>query len=264
MTARAGEMSWEILNAYVDGELDPAISAQVAEAAASDAATAARIFTLSKLKASAAGVNCQDGSLLPLPVLPKRARRSSRYGYAVAAGLALAACFCFQYLAAPPTVQTWLDFALGAQRQWLVTAARTGSEARSRVTIGATTATRPLDLSGANLSLVYVAPLSQVDKSGSTFLGYRGPHGCLVGLWIGDPQNGLGHTPQPFDVKQMRVRAWSGQNAAYAVIARGMDPVKIGRLADAIARLVDPLQIVNESVTTALRDVARSGAPCRA
>ena len=40
------EISWELLNAYVDGELDPAMSAQVAAAAATDPSLAARVATL--------------------------------------------------------------------------------------------------------------------------------------------------------------------------------------------------------------------------
>lgn len=52
MTTDEMEISWVILNAYVDGELDRVMSAKVAAAVAQDATIAARVATLSKLKAS--------------------------------------------------------------------------------------------------------------------------------------------------------------------------------------------------------------------
>ena len=46
-------MTWEILNAYVDQELDPRRAALVADAVARDHGLAARVATLSKLRATA-------------------------------------------------------------------------------------------------------------------------------------------------------------------------------------------------------------------
>lgn len=259
------EMTWEILNAYVDGELDPVMSARVAAAAAQDAALAARIATLSKLKASAARLDIPGSGIPPLPISSKRGRHGPWRTYAIAAGLAmvLAAGLLVQSRLAPKAARTWLDVALVAQQQWLDIASRNSSDDRSPVKIGAATATRPLDLSDAELKLVYAAPMSPLMGSDATFLGYRGPHGCMVGLWIGSPQAGLGAIPKPLDVKDVRVRAWGDQTAGYALIAKGMDPARIDRLADAVARLVDPGQIVDEGVRTALRDVARTGNACR-
>lgn len=49
------KITWDVLNAYIDGELDRAMSARVAAAAAQDTTLAARFATLSKLKASTPG-----------------------------------------------------------------------------------------------------------------------------------------------------------------------------------------------------------------
>jgi hypothetical protein len=124
-------------------------------------------------------------------------------------------------------------------------------------------AARALDLSDADLKLVYAATLPPVAGSEAMFLGYRGPHGCLVGLWIGAPQNSIGSAPETFDTGDIRVRAWHDHVTGYALLSKGMDPARIDRLAEAVTRLTDPRQIVDDSIRTALRDVTRTGAACR-
>lgn len=59
------------------------------------------------------------------------------------------------------------------------------------------------------------------------------------------------------------MRAWRDRVAGYALIAKGMDPTRIDRLAEAVARLVDPGQIVDDGIRTALRNVTRTGTACR-
>lgn len=59
-------MSWERLNAYVDGELAPADAAAVASAVAQDPGLARRVATLARLKANVTG-------------LPRQGRRPSPF-----------------------------------------------------------------------------------------------------------------------------------------------------------------------------------------
>ncbi|MBA2402484.1 MAG: hypothetical protein H0V72_28090 [Bradyrhizobium sp.] len=269
-------MNWGLLNAYVDGELDRVMSAKVAAAAAQDATVAARIATLSKLKASVLQLEVSPTDLPPIPIAPRRVGLSSWRGYAVAASLlAVVATGLSIYRdfdsksgrtlpGATVAEKNWLDGALAAQQQWLGSASPNNSGDRTIVTIGAAAAARPLDLSEAQLRLVYVAQLPSSIGGETTFLGYRGPQGCMVGFWIGSPQDGFGTAPKALDAGDFRVRAWRDQAAGYALIAKGIDPARIDRLAAAVARLVDPGQIVDDGVRTALRDIPRTGAACPA
>ena len=265
MTTDEMEMSWAILNAYVDGELDRVMSAKVAAAVAQDATLAARVATLSKLKASVHQLESTAHQMPPLPIRFQDRRFAAWRIYAVAASLVmvLAAGLLIHLHPASYVAQTWLDGALAAQQQWLASASRNNPDDRTIVTIDAAAAARPLDLSDAQLKLVYVAQMPSSIGGETTFLGYRGPHGCMVGFWIGTPQAGLESAPKSLDAGDFRVRAWRDRVAGYALIAKGMDPTRIDRLAEAVARLVDPGQIVDDGIRTALRDVTRTGTACR-
>lgn len=259
------EISWELLNAYVDGELDPAMSAQVAAAAATDPSLAARVATLSHLKASVSAP-AHPGRIPPLPAAlrsrwPARSRIAAM---AAAVMLLLAASILTQRQLSPPSTPIWLDAALAEQQHWIAlsSAGKPGDD--GLVAISASTAARPLDLSDAQLKLVYAVPVSRMSGQDATFLGYRGPHGCMVGLWIGPPQNDLGASPVALDTGNIGVRAWRDQLRGYALIAGGMDPARIDGLAAAVVRMVDPGQSIDDGIRTALRDVAHTGRACRA
>lgn len=87
MTTDDIEMSWDLLNAYVDGELDRFMSAKVAAAVAQDATLAARVATLSKLKASVHQLEFSAGQLPPLPIGLQGRRFAAWRIYAAAASL---------------------------------------------------------------------------------------------------------------------------------------------------------------------------------
>ncbi len=264
MTIDETEMTWGILNAYVDGELDLITSAQVAAAAAQDARLAARIATLSKLKASTIALENPVSQVPPLPYGFRQHRRASWRVYGIAAGLALfiaIGLLAWLYLGSRAD-HDWLDAALTAQRHWIESASKHDVGGTPIVIIGVTRAARPLDLSDAELKLVYVAAAPPLAGSEPMLIGYRGPHGCMVGLWIGLPQAGVGPVPQQFDTGEIRVRAWRDQSTGYALMSKGMNPARIDRLAEAVARLADPKQLIDDSVRFALRDVTKTGAAC--
>lgn len=259
------KITWDVLNAYVDGELDRSMSARVAAAAAQDPTLAARIATLSKLKASTPAPGILEHQIPPRPAVAKSRDLASWRTYAIAAGLTLilAAGVLTEGRRIPKGDDAWLTGALAAQRQWINSASQEASRDRPIVTIGAATAARALDLSDADLKLVYAATMPPVAGSEAMFLGYRGPHGCMVGLWIGAPQNNIDSAPKIFDAGDIRVRAWHDQVTGYALLSKGMDPARIDRLAEAVARLTDPRQIVDDGIRTALREVTRTGIACR-
>lgn len=265
MKASDIKVTWEILNAYVDGELDRAMSARVAADAARDATLAARIATLAKLKACTVDPGVSPVQIPPSPAFSKKRSRRVWRPVAIAAGLA--AILALGMLTSGRLVRTsddaWLTSALAAQRQWIASMPQVGRGDRPAVTLGAASAAHALDLSDADLTLVYAATMPPIEGNAAVFLGYRGAHSCMVGLWIGAPQNSVGSTPRTFDSGNIRVRAWRDNTAGYALLARGMDPARIDRLAEAVMRMTDPRQIGDDGIRTALREVKRTGASCR-
>ena len=265
MTVSDNKVTWEILNAYVDGELDRAASARVAGAAAQDATLAARIATLAKLKACTVDPRVSSVQIPPPPAFSKKHPRRLWRPAAIAAGVALVLALGF--LTSGRVVRTtddaWLTSALAIQRQWIASVSQDSHPDRSVVTIGAATAARAIDLSDADLKLVYATRMPPIEGTEAVFLGYRGSHGCMVGLWIGAPQNAVGPMPQTFDFENIRVRAWRDNTAGYALLSKGMVPARIDRLAEAVMRITDPQQIGDDSIRTALREVKRTGASCR-
>lgn len=259
------QITWEALNAYVDGELDRATAARVATAVAQDPTLTACIATLSKLKASTSSLGILAYQIPARPGLAKRRHLGSWRTSAIAAGLTLilATAILTRGRRVPKADDTWLTGVLAAERHWINSVSQDASRDRPIVTIGAVTAARALDLSDADLKLVYAATLPPVAGREGMFLGYRGPHGCIVGLWIGALREITGAAPEAFDAGDIRVRAWHGQATGYALLSKGMDPARIDRLAEAVARLTDPRQILDDTVRTALRDVTRTGAVCR-
>ena len=258
-------ISWEILNAYIDGELDRTTSARVADAVARDTMTASRVATLAQLKANTVGIEISREHIPAIPSATEKNTGRSYRSYAVAAALALfvLAGIGSEFPGVHRSNSTWLDHAITAELQWIASADKTPSRGEAVVTIGATMSERALDLSDAQLKLVYVAPTSQLGRGEGSFLGYRGLHGCMVGLWVSPSLEDLGPTPAVLDTKGILVRAWRGRNATYAILSRGMDPARIDQLAKAVARLLDPDQKLDEDLHVALRHTTRIGTACR-
>lgn len=261
------EINWNVLNAYVDGLLDRDMSANVAAAAATDPDLAARIATLSKLKANTPRpAHISDESVPPFPEFSGDAVLTRRR----LAGLAAAIFVAFAIAAAAgswphnaPRGGDWIRDAVAAQKRWLASASSHNGDDVSLVRVDAAKATKPLDLSDADLKLIYVATAKSPGSAETMFLGYRGPHGCMVGLWIGPPQTNIETSPRKFDSGSILVRAWKDQTTGYALLSKGMDPARLDLLADAVSRLADPRHTVDEEIHTALRDVKRTGAACR-
>lgn len=74
--ARQGP-DFETLSAYVDGELDPAWAADIADLAARDPAVARRVAKLHALRAAVGGMTA-DVVVLPTPAVGRRSRSSGR------------------------------------------------------------------------------------------------------------------------------------------------------------------------------------------
>ncbi|MFZ5791057.1 MAG: zf-HC2 domain-containing protein [Pseudomonadota bacterium] len=252
---------WERLNAYVDGELSPAEAAEVAAAVARDAELAGRVATLTRLKAATSGLAPQHPAPPP-PRLP--ARRSRSYALPLVASLVLlivAAVSIWLWRPDSQPPDSWLAQAAASHRAWIQSAGAGEAPGKVLAALQAGDIVDVPDLTDAHLSLVHAAAES---KTGGVFLGYRGIHGCRVGLWIGAPSPDLGAQPKPVASDDIAGYAWRLGNTGYALLARGMDPSRLKQLADAVAKITGQGNRLNQEIRTALRNTAQTGAPCQA
>ncbi len=255
-------LTWQTLNAYVDQELDARARAEVASRAAADAAIAARIATLSQLKA-----NTRLAEQMPIGAPPIRRRRRLQLGAvawvaAVAVIVAITTVLSIRGPAQPENA-TWLAEAVAAQKRWLAAEPRSETEPHRPLNILISRDGRPFDLSEADLVPVYAATPHLERTPRSAFVGYRGPHGCLVGLWVGERGDELTPIPKSFDVGAVLVRAWRNSSGSYALLSEGMDPRRMDRLAAIVGQISDPAYHFGEDARVALRQVPHTGRACR-
>lgn len=250
-------MDWQRLNAYVDGELDPAAAAEVAASIARSPDLAARVATLSRLKAAA--VELEPGAEPPTPRLRRWTPR--RLAAMVAAAAVVVAIGLGAALRLAPdraSGTAWLEGAVVAHAAWLDQKATDGP-APAAVALGHGVP----DLTDARLTLdrVTVSDGSPGRPPAGTFAGYRGSRGCRVGLWIADAAEGLGEAPSPIATAGLEGYAWRAGAIGYALVARGMDKARLAALADAVSRITHRQQRLDEALRTALRDTS-AGTPC--
>ncbi len=263
-------IGWDKLNAYVDGELDAQGNAEVAGALALDPDLAARVASLARLKACVAEAGESE---MPPPVRsPARSvppRRSFAWvGVAGAATVVLAvALMSFERLRpapAPPAPARVLELsglsaAAAMYDRWIAGNDGGGDQQRP---LDWQPMGHPPDLGEARLRLVYRDATEPRDRH-AVFYGYLGPNGCRLGLWIGRGEYG-GRTspPQAVHLGELAGYVWTAEWLEYAVVARGMDPVRLASLAAIIERIIERDMKLDRDVRLALQNAARTGATC--
>lgn len=261
-SAGGDRVSLDRLNAYVDDELSPEQAADVAAAIARDPRLAERVATLSRLRAVTRRLPPEMAP--PAFMLPRRRRFSA--ALPIAAALALAACIGFLALRpsgpakAPDGV---LAAAVAAHRHWIAGRQAEAPEQRVRIDLAAAQSGHLPDLRASALELTYLS-LDPTSGDGGLLAGYRGPHGCRLGLWMAPHSGRWDAVPAASDRDGLRIRAWSAVGADYALLSQGMDPARLDRLADVIAKLTRQKQAPTDEQVAALRDVPNIGQPCGA
>lgn len=227
-------ISWEMLNAYVDGELEAETSARVASAIADDPALARRAATLSRLRAAS---RCLGSAPARAPVPPPQSKRNlARRALAVAATLLAVIAFGALWIGTggDRTGGTAFGAAVAAHRHWLDQDVAAQDDPASVQPAALQVGGFP-DLSSAAMRLVYVAREPR-DERGGIFAGYRGPNGCRIGLHIGPPLAGLSASVSAADHEDFSIRAWRTGKASVIVTARGVSTARLEQIAGLIAR----------------------------
>ena len=274
---KAARPSWQDLNAYVDGELTPRESSEVARAVAADARFADQVATLSRLKAALH----DSHEAAPEIAWPKTfaggpARRFGRPGWRAAAA-AVAAVAVTGAIAA---FALWPD-GPNANRARVVGQAKAVHHAwlaeESRGKAAAVTAGRVLvglhrfggqahmpDLSAARLTITRVK-VFESDPGGGPVLhiGYAGTRGCRVSLWIGVAAAGFPAAFAALGDGADAAYSWRVGSIAYVMLAKGMDPARLALIAKAAHRATLDYAPPNTDTKTALAKSRAESRPCR-
>ena len=262
-------IGWDQLNAYVDGELVAAGRAEVATALAQDPDLAARVASLSRLKAAATQGATAHVAAAPPFVLPRppaaRSYGVDRRWAALAAALVLAifsgaALLSRPRASAPETAD--LDQAAAMHAAWLDSSRTTSDTAGVQVQLGPRETVRVPDLTEAKLKLVYQSSVSGNSERPVVFLGYLGPNGCRLGFWIGRNAAGAMSSLRRASIGELTGYVWARGKYEYALVAKGMDPMRLGSFATIVASIVERDHRLDEELVVALRTSAMMGGTC--
>ena len=257
---------WEMLGAYVDGELTQEERAEIAAELARDPDVAARVASLSLLKACTASAAPAPPPLqmLQVPAPPSRTvlTFAARALLATCAAIVLAMIVssALQMRAPMPVLElTALRQATSLHEAWL---AGIGTPETFAFQGNPWPAGAP-DLREAKLRLVHVHRASDREHHGAArFFGYLGPNGCRLGLRISDDYSGHPSDPRAVRLGDISGYVWERDGKAYAIVARGMDPLRLTSLASVIARILERQNRIDNDLRVALRRSATTGSAC--
>ena len=252
------EKHWQRVNAYVDGELDPASAADIAAAVARDRALADAVATLTQLKAATA-------ASVEAPAISIREPRRPWHRLALAASLALAIG-----LAAAIALHAGRDdsssFARAVERHTAWAASErteAGTELPGPTLAGLARlgfAAEIPDLADAGLTLAQVTVVDERDGAAGFQIRYVGTRGCRVSLLVERARSGTAAARQ--NVGSVRAVSWLVQDLQYTLLASGMYEQRfetIAATAEASTRRERPTV---DRLRQALREQREQSPPC--
>lgn len=158
-----------------------------------------------------------------------------------------------------------LDNAVAAHGAWIGGAKTKAASDRIQIALEARELVRVPDLSTAQLSLAYVSLNAERSASGGILLGYVGPNGCRLGLWIADAgHRGFGTELRHVSRGGTGVHIWQNGTTNYAVLGRGMDPERLSALAAIVRAIVDRDHKLDDALRAELQTAAGQGTRCPA
>jgi anti-sigma factor RsiW len=235
------DLSFEMLSAYVDGELPPHVAASIARLAAVDRRVAAQVAALQDLRAGVSGIAPE---IVMVAVKPPTSRESPPAGVLAALGaimLALAALVGFLGGDTAPggTPPVALAGLIDRHDAWI---------AAGTVLRAAATDADPVDLLLAHAGLMTAGSASIHLPGGAVarHAGYIGQRGCRLSLFqvprketraaeaIDLAIDGDEETASP-----LLTAHWSHAQTTFILIARGMDPVRFAGIASNLEAATD-------------------------
>lgn len=255
-------ISWETLNAYVDGELTPREAAEVARCVARDTDAAAQVAAISALKAATRDtVEPVEGIVLPEP--ERRSRRrvvlaASIVAAAILAGLTMAGSI-------EDELSAELEVAHQMHHEWI----------DSNRGLREADPAYMLETSLAHLDLMaYVPDLSEVDlrfthiralpaqAGAGLHVGYLGARGCMLSLVIMRDPVALSSARREVFFDDRTGYTWTAGRYGYILLADRMDPARLARVAVVIERLTRRNAALTARDRVALDESRAQSQPC--
>ena len=259
---------WKTLNAYVDGELDPAAAAAVADAAGADAAVADEIALLYRLK----GITHALAPEAPADLADLVPKRRRIWPAALAACIAAAMVAGTALWVALATVRTpalpsdLLVTARDLHDKWLAADAHGPTNVPPAVLLtaltrfGQTPVVPDLESTALAIGLVTVAhgpdgPVLQV--------GYRGHHGCHLSLFV-FPDARLPRTAALAATGKERAYGWRVHDLGYLLFAVGMDQTRLALIAEKVEQATRARAPLDAAARQQLAENKRASVTCHA
>lgn len=266
MTNRPTEQE---LNAYIDGELSPEDVARIARAIARDAAVAARVATLTRLKSTMSGLADQPHGAISLP----RPRWSVGL-VALAASFGLLIAVSATLLSGITPINNpdpaWFDEARSEHKGWAVDPADPNArevEANlfltsiERIALPVQTP----DLTSAKLRLTYLQFYEATRTAAPAMhLGYTGRRGCKVTLWVTSAPETLGRNLTEIRLDKIRGFRWRVGETAYAMFATGMEEHRFTVIAKKVFDSTREHRGFDDGTRMALKNASTGVPPCQA
>lgn len=263
----AAAVTFEMLNAYVDGELDAAQAALVARAVAENPMLAREVAALTRLRSAIAEGLEAPAVVLPDPARPAARRRLAAVSAAAALVLAVAAALMAGHLGGGGSEPGWLADAWQAHRAWAVD--RPADERPAPIAArvpdaGALSGAYVPDLTASRLTLVHsqVRPLS--GGGHALVSGYRGSRGCKISLIVFPTAGGLPETLQPLRRAGQEAFGWRAGGLDYVILSDGMERGRFAHLAESVRESSRRHAPFDAKTRMALRESRDNSAPCPA
>ena len=252
------EKRWQQVNAYVDGELDPAMAADVAAAVANDRALAGAVAAISRLKAAAAeGLETPAISL----EMPRRPWRRIALAASVVLGIGLVAAVSLQRGEDGPGSLARLG---ERHASWAAAESPDTGDSLAGVTLAGLAqlgfAAEIPDLSEAGLLLAQVSVVGGRDADGGLQVRYLGSRGCRVSLFV-ERASGEGAVGRR-DVGSVYAASWLVRDLRYTLMASGMHEPRFGTIAAAAEAATRRDRPTVDTLREALRSQREQSPPC--
>ncbi len=256
-------ITFEMLNTYVDGELDAAATAEVARAVAENPTLAREVAALSRLRSAVA--ESVEAPPLSVPAPPSTTGRRT----AIAAGIAFALFVVGSVLVFNLDRNVgadWLARAWQMHRGWSiegVTAQPRSPSLLVRYAEAVPGAYVP-DLSASRLSLVHATVAPFTGQRRALLAGYRGTRGCKISLLVFRSLDALGEALSPFRDGKNEAYGWRAGPLGYIIMSDGMDSGRFRLLAESVRQTSRQHVPFDKETRLALRQSRDKSAPCMA
>jgi hypothetical protein len=257
-------VGFETLNAYVDGELNAADTADVAMAIANDAQLAQQVSALTRLRSAII-----EGAETPEIELQKAPANTNKTG----SGLLVASIAFIAFITGSimlssfvdnPFLPQWYQETVNALESWPEGSDHDVPLIEATAPSGSLVGAYVPDLSAAKLFVNHVQETTVPVLGNMRVIGYRGTRGCRVILAVFAKGGSFPSERTLIQDGHSQTYAWRAGKLGYAMIADGMDANRFGLVVKSVHETTLRRLPVDAETRIALGESRRSSAPCLA